>query len=138
MQNDSKILELQEKIKNKMGAVNNTRRAWKTNCVIDWDSKPRNLQTISTVEECIGLFAVICAAKEAHEKACAELNCFGTYQQNSFTYEEWRADFQTRVAIIKESKEKKDLAAALNQLEALESTDLKTLKTLESLEKLFG
>lgn len=133
---DSQVIALQAKVAEKKKKIGRAERpTWNGNCVIPLPSGPRNLQTVSSVAECVSLFAEISAKAAAFEAANAALNTKEKFSFGGLTLQEWREDFATRISMISIVKEKQKLRELETALESLESSELKRKKTLDSIQK---
>jgi hypothetical protein len=129
--NDEQIRRLLQSIEEKKIQIGTKPKAsWLTNGVIE----ERNINTITTVSDCIAIVSKLIGKKEACINACKFLEVLDDFDyiegiNNSLS------DLKLRTQMIKWDIEKKKLNALETQLKNLRSADAKTEDELENIIK---
>ncbi len=135
---DDQVIKLQAKVAEKKASISKAERpTWRTNCAFQVNpnhSEIRNLQTVTDVATLVSLFAVLIQSRDAFEEANGALGTKVAFTYARYSYEDWEADFKTKVSIISLTAERAKLRKLEELLESMESTDLKKKKTLAAIE----
>lgn len=131
--NDAKIKALLDSIEQKKGQLGTKPRAvWRTNGVIE----EKNINTITSIDVCVGLAASLIGKKDAVEKACEFLGVALNDSGNGV--DDALVDLKLRVQMLQWDMEKKKLGVLEKQLKDLRSEDLKTEDAIADITKAIG
>jgi hypothetical protein len=117
--------------------------SWKTNCSFRFgenSSDSMNIQTVSDPERLIAAYAHILEREKHYTEARKALGVAGDSKFNwlGFSLEDWKHDFQTRIAKIQVAAKKKELEVLEERLNKLISPELRAKMELEEIEKLLA
>jgi hypothetical protein len=122
----------------KMEIAKAEKPSWETNCSFSPTgnaSDRKNIQVETDVDFFVDSLAGLMMKREFHAKAQQTLGVKTEFKHQSFTFEQWEADFKTRLSKIKISEKKKELAdleARLNKLVSKEERERLELESLSN------
>jgi hypothetical protein len=141
---DKKVQQLFEVVQKKKEEIKKIEKPnWFTNCAFrpDTDSTVGsfNLQTVSDPNVLVLALSKLQVLKETAERVSVDLGVEGyKFSHLGFSFDDWKSDFQTRVAKIQISKKKSELASLETRLNSLISPELKAELELEAISKELG
>lgn len=139
---DKIIEQLFEVVQKKKSEIEKVEKAkWQTNCsfAFDYESNKRsNIQVVSTVDQVVAMLAHLIVMKNANEEASKILNVESKFEWMGFTFQQWEADFKTRVEKILISAKKAELKTLEERLDKLVSKERREELELEAIKKQLG
>ena len=141
---DKKVQQLFEVVQKKKEEIKKIEKPnWFTNCSFrpdaDNSSQSLNIQTISDPNVLVLALARLETLKNGAEIAAVDLGVEGyKFLHLGFSFNDWKSDFQTRVAKIQISKKKNELSALETRLNSLISPELRAELELSAIEKELG
>ena len=142
--NDERVAKLIKEVNKRKESISKTERAkWLTNGSFRYSEHYAdgsfNLQVVQDENVLVKALAFLLTWMGNYEEAASRLNVdCEEVKWMGFTVEEWQTDFETRLAKIRLTAEKKKLAALEAQLNSLMSDELKTDLQLQEIEALLG
>lgn len=131
--NDERILALKEKIAQKKEQIsqNSVRFNPITNCSIEFRGQRYNINTLNE-EQCVLMLVELKALSNAARELKVELNFSG------YSVDDWMEDLESKIYVLKEKSEERQLKAMESQLEKLLSEDKKTELEIDKIAQSLG
>ena len=134
MSNDAAIKKFRATVESKRTALGTKpKAAYTTNALLDTGDGKVNLNTLTTVDQCVAIVGTILTAVDLAKRANEVLGTDVQPKFGDFTADQWVGDVKLRVSIIQWEAEKKKLNAMDKKLEALRSEDAKTADAIEDI-----
>lgn len=141
-ESDKKVKELWDVVAKKKAEIQIAEKpSWKTNCTFSFNrdvSNPHqrfNIQTVVDSKEFVEALAFLYIQEDSFDRASKDLGVKQSFKWQGFSVEDWKTDFQTRIAKVKVSDKKKELAVLETRLNALLSPELKMELELADIQK---
>jgi hypothetical protein len=130
--NDLKIIELKKQIAEKKDKLNNAKRFSPiTNCSLELNEKRYNINVL-TKEQLVLLMVKL----NSYIISAKELGLFDDFIINGYHVEEWFTDIKTRLYILSQKEEERNLRIMESKLDKLLSDEKKTELELNEIEEL--
>lgn len=143
---DKKVRALYDVVQQKKNEIQSAERPnWVTNCNFNYDPKATgvntqsNIQTVTDANELVRALGFLKVQKGAFEEAAKELGkAKAKFTWGGYEYDDWKADFLTRINKIELATKKKELAALEARLDSILSPELKAQFEIEAITKELG
>lgn len=111
---------------------------WETNCSFKTSTgETKNLNVINDEAEITSFLADLIRLKDSHEKAAVILNSKQEFKWCGFTYQEWEADFKTKIFKIQLTQRKKEVENLQEALDKQISKEKREQMEFDALQKTF-
>lgn len=139
---DEIVQELIEVVKQKKSEIAKAEKPkWMTNCSFPYseENSPRlNLNTVALESTLVTILGNLIMRKNAHEQAQYILGSKSTFNWGGYSFEDWKADIQTRLFKIQINDKKKELEILEARLDKLISPELKAKLELEEIQNILS
>lgn len=142
---DQIVLELLKKVEEKKKQIGNAERpSWVTNCSFGYNPESNsriNIQVIRDLEVLVDIHAFLMNKFEWYLKSLMALKLTEKevpFKYLGFTYDQWIADIETRIAGLRIKAKKDELAKLEERVNALVSPEQRRAIELEKLVKEIG
>lgn len=135
---DEKVKKLFDLVQEKKLAIEKAEKpCWETSCMFGFSGNSahdrHDVRLITDLRKIVDMYAFLIDRKEKSEKSAKELGVNYDFTWLSFTIDEWKSDFQTRVNQLLLQEKRKELSEIEARLNAIISPELKAEMELESL-----
>jgi len=139
---DKIIDQLFEVIQTKKSEIEKTEKAkWQTNCSFAYDSdsnKRYNIQTVNDINQIVDMLAHLIINRDSITIAAKTLGVNPKFEWMGFSFEQWEADFKTRVEKIQIFAKKQELKTLEDRLDKLVSKEKREELELAAIKKELG
>jgi len=138
---DEKVKKLFDTVQEKKLVIEQAEKpCWETSCMFGFSANSAHdrsdIRLITDLRKIVDMYAFLIDRKEKSEKSAKELNVPYEFTWLSFTIDEWKKDFDTRVNQLSIKEKVKELQEIESRLNAIISPELKAQMELEAISKI--